>query len=89
MSVQSLSTWLRDLAARDALLASWRSRTDRPTTAYENDALTVAALGGKTDTPIVVAIPGGHARLPLLAAVHAAALRLPGFPSPLSGRTSV
>lgn len=86
MSTRPLTAWLRELSARDALLAAWRSAPDAPIATYETDALAIAARGAKTRTSVTVATPSGRGRLPLLAAVHAAALRLTGFPSPFSGR---
>lgn len=84
MNDKPLRAWLLKLSARDALLAAWHFASDRPTAVYENEALALAARGGKTRTSVTIATPSGRGRLPLLAAVHAAALGLPGFPSPFS-----
>lgn len=84
MSAVSLYTWLHQTAARDALLSAWHTADADPVADYEHDALALAALATRADTPITIGQPSGRARLPLLAAVHAAALQLPGYPSPFT-----
>jgi hypothetical protein len=86
MSAGSLTTWLSDLASRDALIAAWRRAPNDPLLDYETGVLAAAARSCRTRTPITISMPGGRSRLPLLTAVHAAALQLSGFPSPLASR---
>jgi hypothetical protein len=80
----SFAAWLRGRSTSDALLNAWHRQGDARLSDFEANALAMAALAGKTSTPMTVAIPSGRARLPLLAAAHAALMRLPGFPSPFS-----
>jgi hypothetical protein len=80
----SFAAWLHARSKADALLDAWANQGDARLSDFETNALAMAALAGKTSTPMTVAIPSGRARLPLLAAVHAALMRLTGFPSPFS-----
>jgi hypothetical protein len=84
MTTVSLLAWLRQTAAHDALLSAWRAARVGRIADYEQDALILAALAGKSGTSAAIGQPGGRSRLPLLAAVHAAALQLPGYPSPFT-----